>query len=88
TAGVSVTYLDEGTEIARSELFIDYAINQNITVGLAGILDRDFAEDDAPIPQLGLSAAYSTGNGAFFEGGISDAKSSVPLFGLSIGLRF
>lgn len=88
TAGVSVTYLDEGTEISRSELFFDFAVNQNITVGLAGILDRDFAEDNAPIPQLGLSAAYSTDSGAFFEGGISEAESSVPLFGLSIGLRF
>ena len=88
TAGVSVTYLDERAEISRSELFFDFAISQNFTVGLAGILDRDFAQDDTPIPQLGLSAAYSTGNGAFFEGGISDADSSVPEFGVSIGLRF
>ena len=88
TAGVSVTYLDEGAEISRSELYVDYALSQNITVGLAGILDSDFQSEDSPIPQLGLNAAYSTEGGAFLEGGISEAKSSVPVFGVSVGLRF
>lgn len=88
TAGVSVTYLNAGAEISRSELYVDYALSQNITVGLAGILDNDFQSEDLPIPQLGLNAAYSTEGGAFLEGGVSDAESSVPVFGLSVGLRF
>lgn len=88
TAGVSVTYLDEGAELARSELYVDYALSQNFSIGLAGILDNDFTDQDTPIPQLGVNAAFSTEGGAFFEGGISDAESSQPVFGLSIGLRF
>jgi hypothetical protein len=88
TAGVSVTYLDEGAEVSRSELYVDYAFSQNFSVGLAGILDNDFTDQDSPIPQLGLNAAYETDGGAFFEGEISNADSAEPLFGLSIGLRF
>ena len=88
TAGVSVTYLEEGAELSRSELYVDYALSQNFSIGLAGILDNDFAEQDSPIPQLGLNAAYETDGGAFFEGEISNSDSAEPLFGLSIGLRF
>jgi hypothetical protein len=88
TAGVSVTYLDEGAEVTRSELFIDYAISQNFTVGVAGIFDNDYQVEEATVPQLGLNAVYSTEGGTFLEGGISDTESSVPVFGLSIGLRF
>lgn len=88
TAGVSVTYLDEGAQISRSELYVDYALGQNFTVGLAGILDNDYQSEDEPIPQVGVSAAYSTQGGAFLEGGISSTETSIPVFGLSIGLRF
>ncbi|CAN0589925.1 unnamed protein product, partial [Ectocarpus sp. 12 AP-2014] len=88
TAGVTLTYLEEGAELSRSEVFFDFALNQNFSVGVAGILDNDFADQDSAIPQLGLNAAYETEGGAFFQGEISEAESSVPLFGLSIGLRF
>lgn len=88
TAGISVTYLDEGTEVSRSELYLDYALSQNFSIGVAGILDNDYQVEDDAIPQLGVNAVYSTKGGTFLEGGISDAESSVPVFGLSIGLKF
>ncbi len=88
TTGISVTYLDDFEEVSRSELYVDYAISENFSVGLAGFLDNDFADQDASSPQLGLNAAYATEGGTFFEGGISSTESSEPLFGVSIGLRF
>ena len=88
TAGVSVTYLDESAEVSRSELYVDYALSRNFSIGLAGILDNDFTDQDDAIPQLGLNAAYETDGGAFFEGEISNSDAAEPLFGLSIGLRF
>ena len=88
TAGVSVTYLDEGYALSRSELYVDYALSQNFSVGVAGILDNDYQVDDTAIPQFGFNAVYATEGGTFLEGGISNAESSEPVFGLSIGLRF
>lgn len=88
TTGISITYLDEANELSRSELFVDYAISENFSVGVAGFLDNDFTDQDASSPQLGLNAAYATEAGTFFEGGISSTDTSEPLFGVSIGLRF
>ncbi|NNE87352.1 MAG: hypothetical protein HKN27_04690 [Silicimonas sp.] len=88
TAGVSVTYLDEGAEISRSELYVDYALGQNFTIGVAGILDNDYQVENDAVPQLGVNAVFSTEGGTFLEGGVANAESSVPVFGLSIGLRF
>ncbi len=86
-AGVSVTYVERNASVSRSELFVDYALTDQFSVGLSGILNSEI-DDDETVPQLGLSAEYSTDAGAFLQGGVADAADYDPVIGLSIGLRF
>lgn len=86
-AGVSVTYLEQEEEVSRSEVFVDYSLTSNFSVGLSGILNVEIDEDTA-VPQLGLSAEYTTDNGAYLQGGFADAAEFEPVFGLSLGFRF
>ena len=86
-AGVSVTYLEEEEEVSRSEVFIDYSLTERFSVGLSGILNSELNEDEA-VPQLGLSAEFTTEGGAFLQGGVADAAEYDPVIGLSIGFRF
>lgn len=88
TAGVSVTYQDEGYDLTSSELYLDYALTERFSVGISGILNQDVTENETPVPQFGLNAELSTPNGTFVRGGIADTGSSEPIFGLAIGLRF
>lgn len=86
-AGVSVTYLNEDDEVSRSEVFVDYAVSNQFSVGLSGILSSE-DEESEPIRQLGVSAEFSSESGAFLQGEVSGAADYDPVIGLSIGLRF
>ncbi len=87
TAGISFRYNGEEAALAQSDLFVDFALNDSIRVGIVGTLTSDGSEiSEAGL--LGVSAAYATESGNFLQGSISDAPASDPIFGLSIGLRF
>ncbi len=86
-AGVSVTYLEEEEEVSRSEVFLDYSLTEQFSVGLSGILNSEIDEAEA-VPQLGVNAEFTTEDGAYLRGGIADAAEYEPVFGLSIGFRF
>ena len=87
TTGLSLTYRDE--ELAtRSELFVDYALTESVTVGVSGILSSEESSEEDPVARLGISAAYSLSSGTFLQGAIADAPDESPIFGLSVGLRF
>jgi hypothetical protein len=86
-AGVSVTYLESEAQIARSELFVDYAVTERFSIGLSGILDTEI-NDDEPVRQLGVNAEFATSGGAFVQGGFAGAADYDPVIGLSVGLRF
>ena len=87
TAGVSFRYDGEEAELAQSDLFVDFAVNESIRVGIVGTLNSDGSEF-SETGQFGVNAAYATEDGNFLQGSISDAPASDPTFGLSIGLRF
>lgn len=87
TAGLSVTYLEQDRELARSEVFLDYAITDRFSVGLSGILDAE-QSDGEPLRQLGVSAEFATSAGNYIQGGFAGAPDYDPVIGLSIGLRF
>lgn len=88
-AGLSVTYLSREEEVSRSELFVDYALNQQLSVGVSGILNTEIDSED-PVPQLGVSAEYSSvGGSAYLQGGVAAGSEEYdPVIGVSIGLRF
>lgn len=86
-AGLSVTYLESEADVARSELFVDYAITERLSIGLSGILNVELDETD-PVRQLGVNAEFATGGGAFVQGGVAGAVDYDPVIGLSVGLRF
>lgn len=86
-AGVSVTYLETEAQVARSELFLDYAVTEQFSIGLSGILDSEVNKDE-PVRQLGLNAEFATSGGAFVQGGFAGAEDYDPVIGLSVGLRF
>ena len=88
-AGVSVTYLSREEEVSRSEVFLDYAFSQQFSVGVSGILSTEISEDEV-VPQLGVSAEYSSeGGGAFLQGGLAAGSAEYdPVIGVSVGLRF
>ena len=85
-AGVSLTFLEQQEEVTRSEVFIDYALTEQFSVGISGILNNIDAAGS--VPQIGLSAEFSTDGGAYFQGGVADAPELEPVFGLSVGFRF
>ena len=87
TTGVSVTYGEE-TETTRSEIFVDYALTESLSVGLSGLLSEERRPTDPPVTGLGISAAYTLEGGSFLQGGVADAVDTAPVFGLSLGLRF
>lgn len=86
-AGLSVTYLETAAELARSELFVDYALTEQFSVGVSGILDAELGVTE-PVRQLGLSAEFETNGGAYVQGGVAGAADYNPVIGLSVGLRF
>ena len=86
-AGVSVTILEQEEEVSRSEVFVDYSFTENFSVGVSGILDTE-TDQNTTVPQLGLSAEYTTDSGAYLQGGFADAAEYEPVFGLSLGFRF
>ncbi|MEM6386378.1 MAG: hypothetical protein AAF718_09105 [Pseudomonadota bacterium] len=86
-AGMSVTYIESEDEVARSQLFVDYALTNQFSVGLSGIFDSDVRENE-PVRQIGLNAEFSTTGGAFVQGGVTGATDYNPVIGLSVGLRF
>lgn len=86
-AGVSVTYLEEQAQLSRSEIFVDYALTERFSVGLSGILNSELDANET-VPQVGLSAEYSSESGAFLQGGFAGAAEYDPVIGVSIGLRF
>lgn len=88
-AGVSVTYLSREKELSRSELFVDYALTDQFSVGLSGILNTEIDQDD-PVPQMGVSAEFSSeGGDAYLQGGFAAGSDEYdPVVGLSVGLRF
>lgn len=86
-AGVSVTYLEAEAQVARSELFLDYAVTEQFSIGLSGILDSDTNRNEQ-VRQLGVNAEFATSMGAFVQGGVASAADYDPVIGLSVGLRF
>lgn len=86
SAGVAFTYLDEGEALQQSELFVDFAVTEGLTVGVSGILNSE--DDDAPVRQYGISAEYAMSPGSFLQGGVANAEESDPVFGLSVGFKF
>lgn len=87
TTGLTIAYQDS-TDASQSELFVDYALTQNFSVGVSGIVSDNGGADDDMIGRLGVSAAYSGTPGTFVRGGIADAPDESPVFGLSFGLSF
>lgn len=88
TAGLSVTYEDDAQVLSSSELYLNYAVTEQFSVRISGILSDDLTEDASRLPQLGLNAELSTEGGTFLQGAIADTRSTEPVFGLAIGLRF
>ncbi len=86
TAGVDLTYQPEQRSLSRSQIYVDYALNDRITLGLAGL--RDEAPDADPINRLGMSAAFTTQSGSYVQGGVAGAPDEDALFDLAIGFRF
>ncbi len=86
-AGVSFTYRETDPDLARSEVFLDYAVTEQFSIGLSGILDNERDDEDA-VRQLGVNAEFSTSGGAFVQGGVAGAADYNPIIGLSVGLRF
>lgn len=86
-AGVSVTYLETESQIARSEVFLDYAVTEQFSVGLSGIVDAELG-DSQPVRQLGVNAEFETPGGTFIQGGFAGSADYQPVIGLSVGLRF
>ncbi len=86
-AGLSVTYLESESELARSELFFDYSLTEQLSVGLSGILDSELGETE-PVRQFGFNAEYATSGGTYVQGGVAGAADYDPIIGLSVGLRF
>jgi hypothetical protein len=87
TTGFSLTYRED-TAPARSEVFIDVAITEALSLGVSGILSTDSAGVEDAVKSIGLSAAYTMKDGTFLQGGIADANETDPVFGVSMGLRF
>ena len=87
TTGISITYRDEMTP-SRSEVFVDYALSENISVGVSGILSEDAETPDESVARFGLSAAYASTSGTFIQGGFADAPNESAVFGLAVGLKF
>ena len=87
SAGLSVTYLESEDEVARSEVFLDYALTEQFSVGVSGIFDSEENPDD-PLRQLGVNAEFSTQGGTYIQGGFASAPDYDPIIGLSVGLRF
>ena len=85
TAGLSVTYFEEKDELARSEIYLDFALTDRFSVGLSGILDTE--SNDDPVRQLGVNAEFSTSTGTYIQGGFTGAPDYDPVIGLSVGLR-
>lgn len=85
-AGVSVTFLEEDEEVTRSEVFLDYALTEQLSVGISGIMND--LDGSTTVPQIGLSAEFATEGGAYLQGGVADAPELDPVFGLSVGFRF
>ena len=86
-AGLSVTYVESDTHLSRSEVFLDYSLTEQFSIGLSGVLDSDPGASE-PLRQLGLNAEFATSGGAFVQGGVAGAADYDPVIGLSIGLRF
>jgi len=76
TAGASVTYENEEYDLTSSELYLDYAVTEQFSIGISGILNQDVTVDETPVPQLGLNAELSTSGGAFLRGGVWQALRS------------
>lgn len=88
TAGVSVIYEESEQDLTSSELYLDYALTDQLSIGISGMLSDDVTENASPVPQLGLNAALTSPNGTFLQGGVADTGTNAPVFGLAIGLRF
>ncbi len=88
TAGVSVTYEDDSQDVTSSELYLDYALTDQFSIGVSGILSEDVTSGSTPVPQLGMNAELSTSSGAFLQGGFADSADNDPVFGLAVGMRF
>lgn len=86
-AGLSVTYLEAESELARSELFVDFSLTEQFSVGVSGIFDSELGETE-PVRQIGLNAEYATSGGTYVQGGVAGAADYNPIIGLSVGLRF
>lgn len=87
TTGIRLGY-DEGSADTRSELFVDFALNDTFSVGLSGIITEDGASQSDPVTRLGVSAAVAFDGGSFVQGGIADGRDESPVFGLSLGFQF
>lgn len=88
TAGVSLRYLGEDNELAQSDIFLDYALSDTIMIGITGTVANRDGDGSEHENLLGINAAYATKNGGFFQGSISEAAETKPVFGMAIGLRF
>ena len=88
TAGLSVTYEDGDYDVTSSELYLDYALSEQLSVGISGILNEEVTLEDSPVPQLGMNAELSISGNSYLRGGIADSSRSDPVFGLAVGLRF
>ncbi len=88
TAGVSVIYEEDQQDLTNSELYLDYALTDQLSIGISGMLSDDVTENASPVPQLGLNAAITSANGTFLQGGVADTGENAPVFGVAIGLRF
>ena len=88
TAGVNVTYEDASGDMTGSELYVDYALSEQFSVGLSSILSDAVTIDSDQVPQVGINAELSGDNGVFLQGGMADADDSDPIFGLAVGFKF
>lgn len=88
TAGVSVTYQGDLDALTNSELYLDYAVTSQFSIGISGGLSDTLTQDAEPLPQLGVNAELNTEAGTYLRGGVADAGGRPPVFGVAIGLRF
>ena len=87
TTGLEMAYTDSSTS-SRSEVFVDYAMTNSFSLGVAGILAETNDEDTYPKAGVGLRASVDFANGPSLRGDISSPVASDPVFGLSLGFQF
>ena len=88
TAGISMSVEGEAGSFERSDIFLDYALSEALSVGVSGTMGLDSElQNGSGSSTLGLNASFSRG-GTLVQGSIANRVDAEPVLGLSVGLKF